>query len=116
MGQFSMIIFRDPGSALNANQHRDDTERLKYLGKRIVLSTPEYVAGLQFDTVILVDVNRSQVPEGKNSSFHLRRFLSELYLGMSRAQQELFLVSSKDEGGLPVMLEKAKEMGVIIPA
>lgn len=94
---------------------RDDTERLKYLGKRVVLSTPEYVAGLQFDTVILVDVNRHQVPDGKNSSFHLRRFLSEMYLGMSRAQNELYIISSKDQGGVPTSLEKAIQLGVLEP-
>lgn len=92
---------------------RDDIEGLRYAGKKVVVSTPEYVAGLQFDTVVLVDANKDQVPEGKYHGFHLRRFLSELYLGMSRAQRDLVIFASKDEGGLSSNLKKAVEGGYL---
>jgi hypothetical protein len=92
---------------------RDDTEKLRYSGKKIILSTPEYVAGLQFDTVILVDVNKDQVPDGKEFSYQLRRFLSELYLGMSRAERRLALLASKDQGGLTDVLKKAVQHDLI---
>lgn len=95
---------------------REDIEGLRYAGRKIVVSTPEYVAGLQFDTVILVDPNKNQVPEGKYQSFHLRRFLSELYLGLSRAQRELVIVVSRDEGGLSPVLKKAVSSGALIEA
>ena len=44
---------------------RDDIEKLRFSRGRIIFSTPEYVAGQQFDTVILMDVNKDLVPEGK---------------------------------------------------
>lgn len=92
---------------------RDDTEKLRYSGKRFVLSTPEYVAGLQFDTVILVDANKDQVPDGKEFNYQLRRFLSELYLGMSRAERRLALVASKDQGGLTDVLKGALQRDLL---
>ena len=79
---------------------RDDTERLRYSGKKFLLSSPEYVAGLQFDTIILIDANRDQVPDGQNTGYLMRRFLSELYLGVSWAQRRLLIFASKDGGGL----------------
>jgi superfamily I DNA/RNA helicase len=92
---------------------RDDTEKLRYSGKKFILSTPEYVAGLQFDTVILVDVNKDQVPDGKDFNYQLRRFLSELYLGMSRAERRLALLASKDQGGLTDVLKKAVQRDLL---
>lgn len=86
---------------------RDDTERLRYSGKRFLLSTPEYVAGLQFDTVVLVDANREHVPDGQDTGYLMRRFLSELYLGVSRAQRQLIIFASRDAGGLTTLLTKA---------
>ncbi|VXB64485.1 DNA helicase [Bosea sp. 125] len=90
---------------------RDDTEKLRYSGKRSILSTPEYVAGLQFDTVILIDANEDQVPEGKYRSYHFRRFLSELYLGLSRAERKLLIIASKDAGGITKTLKPAIDAG-----
>lgn len=93
---------------------RDDIEGLRYAGRKIVVSTPEYVAGLQFDTVILVDVNKDHVPGGKYHGFHLRRFLSELYLGVSRAQRDLVVIASRDQGGLAPVLDKSLQDGVMV--
>jgi hypothetical protein len=93
---------------------RDDTERLRYSGKRFLLSTPEYVAGLQFDTVILIDANRDRVPEGQNTGYLMRRFLSELYLGVSRAERRLVIFANKDAGGLTPLLRSAVEQKLIV--
>lgn len=92
---------------------RDDTEKLRYAGRRFVLSTPEYVAGLQFDTVILVDANDSQIPEGQHRSYQLRRFLSELYLGLSRAERSVLVLASREEGGLTKTLSQAVSLGLL---
>jgi hypothetical protein len=92
---------------------RDDTEKLRYAGRRFVFSTPEYVAGLQFHTVILVDANDAQVPEGQHRSYQLRRFLSELYLGLSRAERSVLVLASKEEGGLTKTLAQAVALGLI---
>ena len=40
---------------------------------------PEYVAGLQYDTVLLIDVNRGEVPDGPYSLAALRKFASQVY-------------------------------------
>jgi hypothetical protein len=94
---------------------RDDTEKLRYAGKRFLLSAPEYVAGLQFDTVIVVDVNADEVPEGNYSAYKLRRFLSELYLALSRAENKLVIIASKDMGGLPKLFDPAIASGQLVP-
>jgi hypothetical protein len=93
---------------------RDDTEKLRYSGKKFLLSTPEYVAGLQFDTVVLVDANREEVPEGYNTGYVMRRFLSELYLGISRAERRLVILAAKDAGGLTTLLKAPAAKGLIV--
>ena len=62
---------------------RDDVEKLRYSGRKVIFSTPEYVAGLQFDTVIILDANRDLIPQSKFNGHQIRRFLAELYLGVS---------------------------------
>jgi hypothetical protein len=94
---------------------RDDTERLRYAGRRFVLSTPEYVAGLQFDTVIIVDANADLVPEAQYKAYKLRRFLSELYLGLSRAEHRLVILASRDQGGLTKVLDGAQATRALVP-
>ena len=92
---------------------RDDVERLRFLRQRIVFSTPEYVAGLQFDTVILIDANADLVPDGPYSGAAERRFLSELYLGLSRAERRLVVLASQDGGGLTRFLTAQLPKGLL---
>jgi len=105
-GQFSRDVF--------VISSRDDTARLRFMARRIVFSTPEYVAGLQFDTVILVDVNRDLVTEGNFSGHQQRRFLSELYLGMSRAEHQLYILAARDGDGLSPYLSRAEREGLLL--
>ncbi len=93
---------------------RDDAARLKFMLKKTILSTPEYVAGLQFDIVIILDANKNLVPDGGYSGHQQRRFLSELYLGMSRAEHQLIFISSQDGDGLPEVLERAAKDGLLV--
>lgn len=93
---------------------RDDTERVRYSGRKILLSTPEYVAGLQFDTVILVDANKALVPEAANTGYLMRRILSELYLGISRAERRLLVFATQDAGGLSPLLNGAIVKGLVV--
>lgn len=92
---------------------RDEVENLRYAKSKIVFSTPEYVAGLQFDSVILVDVNRDLIPESKYNGHQVRRFLSELYLGITRAEHRLLILASRDAGGMTPFLNKAVADGVL---
>jgi hypothetical protein len=52
-----------------------------------VLSMPEYVAGLQFDAVLLIDANAMLIPQLGSGLNGLQRFVSSVYLGASRAKR-----------------------------
>ena len=93
---------------------RDDVEQIRYSGKRVVLSTPEYVAGLQFERAILLDVNAELAPQGAYSGVQLRSFVSELYLGITRAEREVILLSSEDGNGFPDLVKRAVEAGLVV--
>jgi len=80
--------------------------------RRFVVTMPEYVQGLQFDYVFVLDVNDDATTE-TISSFHKKHFLTELYLACSRARSHLELHASKTEGGLSSLLANAVGAGVI---
>lgn len=80
---------------------------------RFVLSTPEYVAGLQFDCVILLDVSKSETPSGPYSSGARRKFISTVYLGASRAIRHLELFATAMEGGPASILDNALATGAV---
>jgi hypothetical protein len=75
--------------------------------KRFVMSMPEYVAGLQFHTVLLLDVSQEEVPDGPYSSSRLRGFIAQVYLGASRAERQLELYATDEFGGASKILSKA---------
>ncbi len=95
---------------------RDDVERLRFAKQRIVFSTPEYVAGLQFYGVILIDANANLVPDGPFRGAQERRVLSELYLGMSRAERRLLILAARDSDGMINYIQKQIDDGLIVPA
>ena len=74
---------------------------------------PEFVAGLQFDTVLLIEVNRSEVPDGPYSAAALRKFVSQVYLGASRAERQLEIYSSRNQGGVAPLISPAVLAGAI---
>lgn len=78
---------------------RDSSEALSTIGRRYVVSQPEYVAGAQFDLVVVVDANESQAKAGADDLLRLRRVLSGLYLAISRAKKDVRLVAADAEGG-----------------
>jgi hypothetical protein len=94
---------------------RDEIEKLDYAGRRVALSMPEYVAGLQFEHVIILDANEGDLPRGGYSGFQFRRFVSELYLGVSRAEKSLTIFATQDRGGLLQILGSAAAQGLIVP-
>lgn len=107
---------------LEAGQHRDlflpisDREQLsglRHAGKRFVFSTPDFVAGVQFDTVYLIEVNDGEVEDGPYSTGALRRFVSTVYLGASRAEQVLEIYSSEERGGPSRVLRHAINNGAL---
>lgn len=92
---FYAITSRDEASAINAN------------ARRFLFSTPEYVAGMQFDTVLLIDVNQGEVPQGPYAAAALRKFAAQVYLGASRAERQLEIYASKEHGGAAALISKA---------
>lgn len=107
---------------LEAGQHRDlflpitDREQLsglRHAGKRFVFSMPDFVAGVQFDTVYLIEVNDGEVEDGPYSTGTLRRFISTVYLGASRAEQTLEIYSSEERGGPSRVLRHAINNGAL---
>lgn len=101
---------RDQFSAITS---RDDASGIPRSTRKFIFSMPEYVAGLQFDTVLLIDVNRNEVPEGPYASAALRKFISQVYLGASRAERVLEFYASADQGGTSSTVTAAVLSGAI---
>jgi hypothetical protein len=87
-------------------QSRDDVDTLRYQRRSIVLTAAEYIGGLQFDHVVVAGF-----PETAQSVANLghqrRRFLSLLYLAVSRAARHVELHVNESSGGVPDLLESA---------
>jgi hypothetical protein len=94
---------------------REDLSKLAYAGKKFILSMPEYVAGLQFECVLLIDVNDFAVPRNSGAG-NVRRFVSQVYLGASRSEKVLELYSSEERGGVSRFLAHSIEDGFLVTA
>ena len=107
---FSFSAFRDNFVAITS---RDDASAILKGTRKFVFSMPEYVAGLQFHTVFLIDANKGEVPEGPYAAAALRKFVSQVYLGASRAEQVLEIYSSDEHGGISPVISHAVLSGAI---
>jgi hypothetical protein len=85
---------------------REPSSELRHAGKRFVFSMPEYVAGLQFDTVFLIHVDASEAPMDSGDGVR-RRFISNIYLGSSRAEKVLRISACMARGGKSDILDMA---------
>lgn len=83
---------------------REDLRELRYAKTRCVFSMPEFVAGLQFDTVFLIHADEADLLDTDTSQGARRRYVSRIYLGASRAARCLVVVTSKERGGLSAIL------------
>lgn len=90
---------------------RDDVTSLQYSRRSVVLSTAEYVAGLQFEHVIVCGF--PEMRTGAHAGHVLRRFLSLLYLAVSRARSKVEIHVNDEAGGVPSVLEAGLQTGVI---
>ena len=84
---------------------REDLKELQRARGRCVFSMPEYVAGLQFDTVFLLHADQADLAQEHLSQGARRRYVSRVYLGASRAQRRLVIASSKGRGGRSEILK-----------
>lgn len=92
---------------------REDAAGSLKSNRKFIFSMPEYVSGLQFDTVLLIDVNYNEMPQGAMTHNARRHFASIVYLGASRACQKLELYANEEEGGIAPMLSYALSRKVI---
>jgi hypothetical protein len=97
---------RDSKSSFCVIKSRNDVDTLRYKKRSIVVSAAEYVAGLQFDRVIIAGF--PETAKGvANLGHQRRRFLSLLYLAVSRAMRHVELYTNEETGGVPELLESA---------
>lgn len=93
--------------------NREPSSELRHAGKRFVFSMPEYVAGLQFDTVFLIHVDGEEAPSDAGDGLR-RRFISNIYLGSSRAEKTLRISSCLTRGDHSDILDMPLERGSLI--
>lgn len=89
---------------------RSDVEGIGYRHKGLVVGPAEYLAGLQFDTVLVAGIPDLQATATVNDR---TRFLSLLYLAISRAEREVRIFVNDEDGGIPDVLEQALDAGVL---
>lgn len=92
---------------------RKDIDLIRYTKRKILISESNYVIGLQFDVVILIGCYSIYDKYEKNKSYYQRRFLSDLYLGASRAKTDLILTNNKTMADFPQFLETALKKGLV---
>jgi hypothetical protein len=93
-------------------QSRDEVDTLRYEKRSIVLSAAEYVGGLQFDYVVVAGF--PDAPQGvANLGHQRRRFLSLLYLAVSRSARHVELHVSEGSGGVPELLDSALAKNIV---
>lgn len=92
---------------------RDDLGLIQRMPGRVVLSSPELVAGLQFEHVFLLDANAALVGALGTGTSGLQRFVSATYLGSSRAKQSLEILADSHAGGLAQPIRGAADKGIV---
>lgn len=91
---------------------RDDLQSLQYRNRGIVVGPAEYLAGLQFDTVLVAGVHED-LGTSPHQGVRKRGALSLLYLAVSRASREVRIFSNDDFGGIPEVLSRAQKQEVL---
>ncbi|MEJ2853575.1 MULTISPECIES: hypothetical protein [unclassified Saccharothrix] len=113
--------YRDFAQRVTANsrtqiaiiESREDVETIeRYVRRPVVVGPVEYLAGLQFDTLIVCGMPDTNFAN-PNTGHRQRRFLSLLYLGVSRAARDVKILVNADHGGLPRVLEAAVDKGLV---
>ncbi|MGW2891361.1 DEAD/DEAH box helicase [Streptomyces griseoruber] len=90
---------------------RSDIEGLGYRSRGLIVGPAEYLAGLQFDAVLVAgipDLNATSSTANERT-----RYLSLLYLALSRAQREIRVCVNEDDGGAPEVLLRAVTNGLM---
>lgn len=92
---------------------REDLRELRYAKSKCVFSIPDYVAGLQFDTVLLIHADEVDPGDDQIGQGARRRYVSRVYLGASRAACRLSVTTSRERGGLNPIFSGAVQAGLL---
>jgi hypothetical protein len=111
--EYRSVVEEKHSGRFQSIESRDDVESIRYTKRAIVLSQPHYVAGLQFDAVVIAGIRPTFNQYDAFQSYGLRRFLSDLYLGASRARDRLYLVGSGHQAEFPSVLKSAIDAGTL---
>ncbi|WP_054811363.1 UvrD-helicase domain-containing protein [Nocardia arizonensis] len=90
---------------------RNDIEGIGYRSRGVVVGPAEYLAGLQFDTVLVAGIPDMEI--FRTSTSERIRFLSLLYLALSRAQYIVRIYVNDDDGGAVEVLSRGVANGII---
>ena len=100
-------------SKVSVISSRDDIGSIRYQKRGIVIGPALYLAGLQFDSVIVCGL--PDIGSGfANQAFRKRSNLSLIYLAITRASREVSLLVNDEYGGTPGYLESAIEQGHLV--
>lgn len=92
---------------------RTDIEGLGYRNKGLVVAQAEYLAGLQFETVLVAGM--PALSHGSGGANDKTRILSALYLAISRAEKHVRLFSNEEDGGTAEVIDSAAMRGIVVP-
>lgn len=91
---------------------RGDIEGLWSRKRGLVVGLAEYLAGLQFETVLVAGI--PDLNPGSRTPSEMTRLLSLLYLGISRAENDVRVFVNDDDGGVPEVLQRAVANGLLV--
>ncbi|GAA1971855.1 hypothetical protein [Amycolatopsis minnesotensis] len=90
---------------------KTDIEGIGYRTRGLIVGPAEYLAGLQFDKVLVVGVPDMEATRTKTNE--RTRLLSLLYLALSRAHNEVHVYVNDDDGGAADVLLRAVSNGIM---
>lgn len=111
---------RETNKPVETLKRRGDIEVLRSAQRsnRFVLSSPDYIGGLEFDGVVLVGVDKGRVPPAStrespdSSNFLSYASHSRLYVAITRARFQVEILGSKIRGP-STLLQSALSGGVL---
>ena len=101
-------------SKISVVDSNTDLAPIQYARQRCAFSMPESVAGLQFDRVYVLNVDKQELDDDEVGLGTQRQVLSRLYLAASRASMTLTLAASDDCGGPADVLSRPLDAGTLV--
>jgi hypothetical protein len=112
-GIYADRLTHEAGVNVTLLQSRDDVDALRYSRRSVVVGGAEHLAGLQLDHVVVAAVTNPRTGVA-NLGYQRRRFLSLLYLAVSRATKTVEVHVNDESGGIPDVLASALQSGIVL--